>query len=229
MPQAPLDTRYVMESPEGINLVMHPAGPVSRALAYGLDLCFRLAIVIVLSVALFFFDKLGTGLFLICFFIITWWYMVLFEVLGQGQSPGKKILGLRVVHDDGTPIGWSASLIRNLLRTVDMLPLGYAAGLFSCLYHPAFKRLGDLAAGTLVIYEDSPAKRPHLPEITPATSTFALSRAEQQSIIGFAERRQQLSPERRVELAQLLVDGESSRAEAMETRLYQVAKGLVGS
>lgn len=59
---------------------------------------------------------------------MNWWYMVLFEVLDRGRTPGKRLLGLRVVHDDGTPIDWSSSLIRNLLRFVDMLPTGYGLG-----------------------------------------------------------------------------------------------------
>nr|GFD53798.1 hypothetical protein [Tanacetum cinerariifolium] len=76
-------------------------------------------------------------------------------------------MGLRVVHDDGTPVGWSASLLRNLLRFVDMLPFGYSVGAFACLQHPLFKRLGDLAAGTLVIYRDAPTPRPTLPDAPP--------------------------------------------------------------
>ena len=58
-------------------------------------------------------------------FLVQWWYMVLFEVLNQGRTPGKYWLGLRVVHDDGTPVGWTSSLTRNLLRFVDLLPFGY--------------------------------------------------------------------------------------------------------
>ncbi|MGV8435388.1 RDD family protein, partial [Pseudomonas aeruginosa] len=87
------------------------------------------------------------GLGLLLTFVMTWWYMVLFEVLNQGRSPGKQMMGLRVVHDDGTPVGWAASLLRNLLRFADILPFGYALGLLCCLNHPAFKRLGDIAAG----------------------------------------------------------------------------------
>ena len=78
--------------------------------------------------------------------------MVLFEVLNQGRSPGKQWMGLRVVQDDGTPIGWSASLLRNLLRFVDLLPFGYFLGAISCLQHPDLqtpRRPGRRHAGDL--------------------------------------------------------------------------------
>ncbi len=81
---------------------------------------------LVLMLGLAFLGKLGAGLGLLLTFIMTWWYMVLFEVLNQGRSPGKQMMGLRVVHDDGTPVGWAASLLRNLLRFADILPFGYA-------------------------------------------------------------------------------------------------------
>lgn len=136
MPTAPLDTRYQIETPEGIDLPLRPAGLMPRALAFGFDLGLRGLILGILFIALAFLGNLGIGLGSILLFLVSWWYMVLFEVLNQGSSPGKQIMGLRVVQDDGTPIGWSASLIRNLLRFVDMLPFGYFLGAISCLQHP---------------------------------------------------------------------------------------------
>lgn len=65
------------------------------------------------------------------------------------------------MHDDGTPVGWTSSLTRNLLRFVDLLPFGYFLGALSCLANPAFKRLGDLAAGTLVVYQENPLCAQH--------------------------------------------------------------------
>ena len=113
MPTAPLDTRYQIETPEGIDLPLRPAGLMPRALAFGFDLGLRGLILGILFIALAFLGNLGIGLGSILLFLVSWWYMVLFEVLNQGCSPGKQIMGLRVVQDDGTPIGWSASLIRN--------------------------------------------------------------------------------------------------------------------
>ncbi len=163
----PLDTRHQVETPEGIDLPLRPAGLMVRALAFAIDLGLRALIVGVLFMALAFFGKLGAGLGAILMFAVNWWYMVLFEVLNQGSSPGKHWMGLRVVQDDGTPIGWSASLLRNLLRFVDLLPFGYFLGAISCLQHPNFKRLGDLAAGTLVVYREQPVTRPQLPDVAP--------------------------------------------------------------
>lgn len=164
----PLDTRYQVETPEGIDLPLRPAGLLPRALAFAIDLGLRALVLGLLFVTLAFFGKVGVGLGSLLLFVLSWWYMVLFEVLNQGRSPGKQWMGLRVVQDDGTPIGWSASLIRNLLRFVDMLPFGYSLGAISCLQHPAFKRLGDIAAGTLVIYREQAVTRPPLPAAMPS-------------------------------------------------------------
>ena len=166
--QPPLDTRYQVETPEGIDLHLRPAGLVPRALAFAIDLAIRGLILAVTFIVLGLLGQFGMGLGTILLFLVTWWYMVLFEVFNQGRSPGKQMLGLRVVHDDGTPIGWAASLTRNLLRFVDILPFGYTLGIISCLNHPAFKRLGDIAAGTLVVYRDAD-DRVRFSEVTPVT------------------------------------------------------------
>jgi hypothetical protein len=159
---------------------------------------------------------------------VSWWYMVLFEVLNQGRSPGKQWMGLRVVQDDGTPIGWSASLLRNLLRFVDMLPFGYFLGAISCLQHPTFKRLGDLAAGTLVIYREQPLARPQLPDIQPRRPAFTLTLTEQRAILGFAERQGELSEARVKELAAILAQPLQVSAPGAVDELNGIARGLLG-
>jgi uncharacterized RDD family membrane protein YckC len=175
-----------------------------------------------------FFGELGIGLGSILLFVVSWWYMVLFEVLNQGRSPGKQIMGLRVVQDDGRPIGWSASLIRNLLRFVDMLPFGYTFGAISCLQHPAFKRLGDLAAGTLVVYREQPVKRPALPMAAPIRTPFTLSLQEQRAVLGFAERQAELSQARVNELAAILAAPLNVQVPHAVAELNGVARGLLG-
>jgi hypothetical protein len=172
--------------------------------------------------------KLGAGLGSILLFVVSWWYMVLFEVLNHGRSPGKQWMGLRVVHDDGTPIGWSASLLRNLLRVVDLLPFGYFLGAVSCLQHPHFKRLGDIAAGTLVIYREQSHTRPEIPEAQPRCPTFALTLTEQRAILGFAERQGELSPARADELAAILAQPLQVPAPQAVTELNGIARGLLG-
>ncbi|WP_223528713.1 RDD family protein [Pseudomonas sp. BF-B-26] len=224
----PLDTRYQVETPEGIDLPLRPAGLMVRALAFAIDLGLRGLIVGLLFIVLAFLGKLGAGLGSILLFVVSWWYMVLFEVLNQGRSPGKQWMGLRVVQDDGTPIGWSASLLRNLLRFVDMLPFGYFLGAISCLQQPTFKRLGDLAAGTLVIYREQPLARPQLPAVQPRRPTFALTLTEQRAILGFAERQGELSEARVKELAAILAQPLQVSASGAVDELNGIARGLLG-
>ena len=228
MPSAPLDTRYQIETPEGIDLPLRPAGLLPRVLAFAFDLGARGLLMGILLVPLALLGNIGIGLGSLLLFLVSWWYMVLFEVLNQGCSPGKQVMGLRVVQDDGTPIGWSASLIRNLLRFVDMLPFGYFLGAISCLQHPNFKRLGDLAAGTLVVYRELPLARPKVPQAPALRLPFALDLSEQRAILNFAERQGELSAERVQELASVLATPlQVSPARAVE-QLNGVARGLLG-
>lgn len=224
----PLDTRYQVETPEGIDLPLRPAGLMVRAIAFAIDLGIRGLIMGVLFIVLALLGRLGMGLGSLLLFAISWWYMVLFEVLRQGRSPGKQWMGLRVVHDDGTPIGWSASLLRNLLRFVDLLPFGYFLGAISCLQHPTFKRLGDIAAGTLVVYNERPLTRPQLPEAEPRRSPVPLTLAEQRAVLGFAERQGELSPARVNELAALLAQPLHISAPKAVVELNGIARGLLG-
>ncbi len=228
-PTAPLDTRLRIETPEGIDLILRPASLVPRALAFTIDLAIRGLILGVMFVLLFTLGQFGMGLGAILMFLVTWWYMVLFEVLNQGRSPGKQIIGLRVVHDDGTPVGWGASLTRNLLRFADILPFGYTLGILSCLNSRGFKRLGDIAAGTLVIYRERPAERPPLAAAEPLRAPFAMSLEEQRALLDFAERQGGLSAARRAELAAILAEPLDVSPEQAEARINGIAHGLLGS
>lgn len=223
-----LDNRYRVETPEGVDLLLRPAGLVPRAIAFAIDLAIRAAIVLILGLGLSALGKFGLGIGALLLFLVQWWYMVLFEVLYQGRTPGKRWLGLQVVHDDGTPVGWASSLTRNLLRFVDLLPFGYFLGALSCLWHPAFKRLGDLAAGTLVVYSERKLERPQLPAAESQPAPFALSQSEQQALISFAERQAGLSGERRQELAGLIAEPLAVPPERAEARINGIARGLMG-
>lgn len=206
-----------------------PAGLVPRALAFGLDLAIRGAILFVLALGLGLLGKFGMGVGALLLFLVQWWYMVLFEVLNQGRTPGKLWLGLKVIHDDGTPIGWASSLTRNLLRFVDMLPFGYFLGALCCLSQPSFKRFGDLAAGSLVVYQEKPATTPELPLVEVQTSPVALEAAEQRALIAFAERHTSLSAERRHELAAILAEPLNTPADQAESRINGIARTLLGT
>ena len=147
-----LDTVREVHTPEGVALRLPAAGPVPRALAWLIDLAIRMALLMAISMVLGMLGAFGNGVYLILLFVVFWAYPVVFEAMYGGQTPGKRALGLRVVSADGAPIGWMASFVRNLMRTVDMLPFGYGAGLVASLADPWSRRLGDTVAGTLVIH-----------------------------------------------------------------------------
>jgi uncharacterized RDD family membrane protein YckC len=199
-----LDTVHTFETPEGVELGLRVAGPLPRALAWTIDALIRYGALMVFSIALIpLGDGVGGGLFLIALFLVEWLYPVLFEVR-RGATPGKKMMGLTVVHDNGTPIGWPASMIRNLLRVIDFFPLLYGAGLLSMLINRQFKRLGDLAAGTLVVYVEQ-ARRSN-PDIhaEPQPLPVPLAVEEQRALLDFAERSSSLAPARIEELAEII-------------------------
>jgi uncharacterized RDD family membrane protein YckC len=102
--------------------------------------------------------------FLLVQFILEWTYFVIAEMISGGRSLGKALVGLRVVRDGGLPISLRESLVRNLLRVVDVLPTNYAVGLVTMMVSADGKRLGDLAAGTIVIRLDRSAPAPALLE-----------------------------------------------------------------
>lgn len=200
-----VDTVVPVETPDGVELVMVPAGPVLRGVAWLIDTAIRGGLLTGLATILALLEAVGLALLLLGWFLINWWYPVLFEVLSHGSTPGKKAVGLRVVMQDGVPVGWSASIVRNLLRQVDFLPALYATGLIAMACNRRFQRLGDLAAGTMVIYQANERKRqnalPAGPAIRPPES---LKPSEQRLIVNFAERIPSLNPERSAELANLL-------------------------
>ena len=207
----PIDTVRLYETPEGVDLALRVAGPAPRAIAYLLDILIRFALLL-LVLPLAAFSGLGTGLILLAVFGLEWLYPVVFEVR-RGATPGKRLMGLMVVHDDGTPVRLPASLIRNLLRVVDFLPVFYGVGLVSMLVDQDFRRLGDLAAGTLVVYADTPPPKPTLPRVAPQPPPAGLPVEAQQAILAFAERGHTVSEARRIELAEILADGVSRQGE----------------
>lgn len=223
-----LDTVYHVQTPEGIDLQLKIAGFWPRSLAWLLDFLIRAVIYFVLAMILTQFEKLGMGLFLILIFVLEWFYPVLFEVNNQGMTPGKSMLGIQVVNVDATPISWTPSLIRNILRTVDFLPLLYGLGFLTMLLNQRFQRLGDLAAGTLVIYK--PVKKKDASFVSASTTelTIDLSLQEQQAIINFAERSSALSNERQNELAEILSPLKNNQGTITPDELMGLANRFLG-
>jgi uncharacterized RDD family membrane protein YckC len=201
--RAMLDTINPVETPEGIELHLPVAGLVSRAMAWVIDTLIRGLMYIILAAILAPMGKTGIGILLVLTFFIEWFYWVIFEVKRGGKTPGKSSMGLMVIHDDGTPISWGASMIRNLLRVADFLPLFYGFGIVSMIVSKDFKRLGDHAAGTLVVYEEKPKKPAEKSDAQPLRPAFPLQLEEQQALLAFDERSLNLTGERAQELAEL--------------------------
>jgi uncharacterized RDD family membrane protein YckC len=230
-----IDTYRAIETPEGVELRLRVAGPPARVLAWAIDVVIRLLGYTVLWIPLAFLGLVGIGLFLLVLFLGEWFYPVLFEIYAHGATPGKKLVGLAVVHDDGTPVGWSGALLRNLLRVVDALPLipgpylpTYGFGLLTMLVHPQFKRLGDLAAGTVVIHEEQAALVLRAGEATPLPPPVPLEPDEQRAILAFAERMPLWGPARAEELAGLAAPLVDARGPLAVERLAGIANWLVG-
>lgn len=223
-----LDTIRCVETPEGIALNLRVAGPVARALAWGIDSLIKYGALWILAIILAILGEGGSGLWLIALFLTEWFYPTLFEVYADGATPGKKALGVKVIHANGTPVDWPAALIRNLLRALDFLPIFYGVGVIALLSSRDFQRLGDLAAGTVVIYRDSAAASPPLPPGSALPPRLPLSPAEQQLLLDFVERGATLNPERQAELADLLADHTGMRGLAGIERLRAYARWFVG-
>lgn len=219
------DTVRRHETPEGILLQLKLAGPVARACAWAIDAGIKVAIYVVISMLGAFFGGVGMAVMLIGFFLLEWFYPVAFEV-NSGATPGKKAMGLVVIHDNGTPVSLSASLIRNLLRVADFLPLLYGIGLLSMLANRNFQRLGDMVAGTLVVYRERGSGDIAIPRVAPKPPPVSLSVEELRNLIAFAERSAQLSGERRIELADQLEALTGLRGQAAVDELYAYANWL---
>jgi uncharacterized RDD family membrane protein YckC len=225
-----LDTTRRVATPEGIELTLRLAGPVPRASAWVIDLMIRVGIVLGVSFVFSTIGRAGWGVALLTAFFVEWLLPAWFEAAWNGQTPGKRALGIAVLNDDGTPVRWPAALTRNLLRAADFLPLLYGVGLIAMLLNRDFKRLGDLAAATVVVY--LPEKRAHeaqIPKIPAVAPPFGLSLEEQRAVLELAERSTTLTQERLEELAALpapLVGRLEGAAAA--TRLLGMANYIAG-
>jgi len=226
-----LDTVVTAETPEGILLELRPAGLSARLYAFLLDWMIRLMILYLMSTFLVFMRGLGVGLLLVLFFALEWFYPVAFELRRSGATPGKQVFGLKVIMDNGLPITPAASLTRNLLRVADFLPLGYGFAIVCLLVRRDCKRLGDLAAATLVVHESRASRRIAMREIAPIVPARPLAPVDQAAVIALAARAPTLTSERLDELAALAasVSGDQGRAGTDVTRrVLGVAQWLLG-
>jgi uncharacterized RDD family membrane protein YckC len=151
------DDRITIETPENVTLEVTLAGLGSRMAASLIDGLIRFAVILALFIVLLSSPDRAGGvefaLFIVGSFAVFFAYDVLFETLAGGRTPGKRATGLRVVREGGQPVGFVSSAIRNLMRLVDMLPFSYAIGIVAILVSSKNQRLGDMAAGTIVVRE----------------------------------------------------------------------------
>jgi uncharacterized RDD family membrane protein YckC len=226
-----LDTLQTVELAEGVEIRLRIAGPVLRGSAYMIDLLIRIGVIIICSVILAVAGiaiggNVSKGFWLLIWFLLDWIYPVVFEAGKRGATPGKRMLGLRVVQATGSPITFGQSVIRNFLRFIDGFPLvTYAVGLGSCLASKRFQRLGDLAAGTVVIYtkQTPPVVIAAPPPMAAVPLPVGLSADETRALVSFRERAGLWSEGRRAEIADQATALSGAHGTAGVSRLMAMA------
>jgi uncharacterized RDD family membrane protein YckC len=176
-----------IDTPENVTFDYEVAGIGSRFLAALVDT----TIIVILQVIVFgimllivlatlsagvddLLESLGTWLLAIAgliSFILIWGYYIAFELFWNGQTPGKRWIGLRVIRVDGTPISASESIIRNLVRLIDFMPMAYGVGVVTMFINSNSRRVGDITAGTVVVYD---GKSGTLSDLTAGTLTAGI-------------------------------------------------------
>lgn len=210
-----------IETPEHVVIDYEIAGLGSRALAAFADTLIVVALMgALLYLASFAAPRVGaailplTGLGL---FAVLWGYFALFEGFRDGQTPGKRWMGIRVIRDTGHPVTLREAAARNLLRIADFLPPPYLLGALLVAFHPRGKRLGDLVAGTVVVRDqphESPLPDLALPPADAVTGAPRLTDEEFRVVREFGERGAQLPDDVRLRLAQQLASRIADRLPA---------------
>jgi uncharacterized RDD family membrane protein YckC len=173
------DTDLVVATPERVSFDYQVAGLGTRAIAQILDLLILSGLLIALlflgfAVSAFGFDNVSTLVLLLGSFVIVFGYFWVSEAFWSGQTIGKKVFRLRAVGDRGEPMTFVQAGIRNIVRLVDFLPYGYGVGLVTLFINGKGRRLGDLAAGTIVVKDSDYVSLWQLVGAQPATPPGAV-------------------------------------------------------
>lgn len=195
-----------IQTPEMISFHYQTAGLATRSLAWLLDELFIYGFLIGCYLLFSAAGPLATALIILIYFVLSLGYFAIFEFFWTGRTPGKKIFGIRVISARGGRLGFHEVAIRNLLRAIDGLPINMLLGGIVAFIDPQRRRLGDLAAQTLVIREGRQA----LPTLMAAQKTRVnsfrrdaalrgrvmnrLTRPERDMLFDLAMRRDQLAP-----------------------------------
>lgn len=159
-----MDQEISIPTPENMEFSHEPAGIGSRFVASLVDAILQSAMILGLLLitgvgvsswreSASSLDIWAGGAVILLFFLIFWGYHIIFEMLWNGQTPGKRSAGIRILKDGGYPIGFLDSVVRNLLRPIDFLPFYYGVGAIVVMSNNKCKRIGDFAAGTIVVKE----------------------------------------------------------------------------
>ena len=233
-PTKQLDSSIEIVTPENIAFRYEVAGPFRRMPAFLIDFGIRM-MVFWLTVFLFGIAGLLTGfagfaVLILIWFLFEWFYGALFETYWNGQTPGKRMIGIRVLCTDGKPINGLQAMVRNILRFADLMPLvpisaltGEPAGmgiptamigLITPMLNSRFQRLGDIVSGTMVVIEDrswlfgitsiEDPRAAQLAEYIPAN--FEIRRQLSRAVATYVERRRFFSPARRREISRHLAE-----------------------
>lgn len=205
------EDRLTIDTPEGVPLELTLAGIGSRFASALIDYLLEFLILVALFLVLRYGAGFSAGstvvaaaVWVAAFFTVFWGYNVAFEVLNSGRTPGKALNGLRVVLESGGAVTFAPSAVRNVIRIVDIIPGTYLVGMTSIVVTKRNQRLGDLAAGTLVIREarQLPPEVQVSPSLeAPAWDTSAVDQQELDTVAAFLARRGELAAGARIQIA----------------------------
>jgi uncharacterized RDD family membrane protein YckC len=221
-----------IETPEHVPIALEPAGAGSRFLAVLVDaaITMGLSLAIVWGTAKLLPRGVVEALFVTTSFVLTWGWHLWFETRGRGQTPGKRMLSLRVIDARGLPVSLHQSLARNIVRTVDFLPAFYGIGAVISLLDGRRRRLGDIVASTLVIREAQPLAGSALPAGQRRHNTLRTPRAlrairhrvsldEREFLLRLCLRAPKLSPAARYDLMEDVARYYRGRLEVEEEQM----------
>ncbi|HKN25575.1 MAG TPA: RDD family protein [Candidatus Acidoferrum sp.] len=225
--------KLTIDTPEQTALEYPIAGLGSRFLAILADTAIQFVLAFfvliagsIIGIGVAAFGGLGpqwvVAIIFILLFLLNSGYFALFEIFWNGQTPGKRYAQVRVIKDDGRPIGAYEAIVRNALRLVDMLPAMYGIGLISIFLSRQSKRLGDFVAGTVVVHEKTlEGVRPYVETKTddtlPPIDASKVTLEEVQLIETFLNRRDSLEPAVRTTMATQIAN---RLADKMEVKIY---------
>ena len=221
-----VDSTLKLESFTGVDIELRTAGIYVRGVARFVDDVIKFLIAVGIGLILAPFGKVGVGVATLVGFIMFWFYNVIFEMLRDGVTPGKQLMGLRAVNANGTPIGFNNSMIRSALLFVDALPIFYLFGIVTMAISGSHQRIGDIVAGTVVVYREKPKARNERIPAKAIPAPRGLTTEDRMQFLAYQERFNDLSPERATELAKTLEPLLDKQAGSTVNQVLGIAEGI---